>query len=96
MIAEIESEYIALARAVIIQAARDAAGGDLAAADWLAREETADTWYIVAGVRRDYILKWLAKGCNIKSRTKKPTRLKAPAKPTKRKNKAAKVPAYNF
>ena len=89
MTAEIESEYIALTRAVIIQAAREARAGNLSAAAWLASEETADTWYIVAGVRRDYVLKWLAKGCNIKSRTKKPTRIKAPAKPTKRKNKAA-------
>ena len=45
MIAEIESEYIALARAVIIQAARDAWGGDRAAIAWLASDETADLWF---------------------------------------------------
>ena len=71
MIAEIENEYIALARAVIIQAARDAWGGDLAAAAWLASDETADTWYIVAGVRRDYVIAWIENGCKIKSRTRK-------------------------
>ena len=92
MAPEIESEYIALARAVIIQAARDAWGGDLAAAAWLASDETADTWYLVAGVRRDYVLAWLENGCNIKSRTKKPTIQTAPAKPTKRKQ-ARTIPA---
>lgn len=92
MIAEIESEYIALARAVIIQAARDAWGGDRAAIAWLASDETADTWYLVAGVRRDYVLAWLENGCNIKSRTKKPTR-QAPAKQTKRKIQSRTIPA---
>lgn len=92
MIAEIENEYIALARAVIIQAARDAWGGDRAAIAWLASDETADTWYIVASVRRDYVLAWLENGCKIKSRTKKPTIQTAPAKPTKRKQ-ARTIPA---
>lgn len=92
MIAEIESEYIALARAVIIQAARDAWGGDRAAIAWLASDETADTWYIVAGVRRDYVLAWLENGCKIKSRTKKPTR-QAPAKQAKRKIQSRTIPA---
>ena len=93
MAPEIESEYIALARAVIIQAARDAWGGDLAAAAWLASDETADTWYLVAGVRRDYVLAWLENGCNIKSRTKKPNILKAPAKQAKRKIQSRTIPA---
>lgn len=92
MAPEIESEYIALARAVIIQAARDAWGGDRAAIAWLASDETADTWYLVAGVRRDYVLAWLENGCKIKSRTKKPTIQTAPAKPTKRKQ-ARTIPA---
>ena len=92
MAPEIESEYIALARAVIIQAARDAWGGDRAAIAWLASDETADTWYLVAGVRRDYVLAWLENGCNIKSRTKKPTIQTAPAKPTTRKQ-ARTIPA---
>jgi hypothetical protein len=89
MIAEIDNEYIALARAVIIQAARDAAGGDRGAADWLASEEVADSWFIVAGVRRDAVLRWLAKGSRIKSRTKKPTISKAPAN----KKEIATIPA---
>ncbi len=59
MAANIESEWIALARAVIIQAAKDTAAGDPAAAAWLAADETADTWYLVAGVRRSAVLKWL-------------------------------------
>ena len=80
MIAEIESEYIALARAVIIQAARDAAGGDRAAAAWLASDETADTWYIVAGLRRDYVRAWIEKGCKILARSKRPTKHRTPTK----------------
>lgn len=86
----IETEYIALARAVIIQAARDAAGGDRDAARWLASDETADLWYSVAGLRRDKVLAWLASGCKIKARTKKPTQAKAPAqKQTTRKHATA-------
>ena len=92
MIAEIENEYIDLARAVIIQAARDAWGGDRAAIAWLASDETADLWFIVAGLRRDYVLAWLENGCKIKSRTKKLTILKAPAKQAKRKQ-ARTIPA---
>ena len=91
MIAEIESEYIRLARAVIIQAARDAWGGDRAAAAWLASEETAETWFFVAGLRRDYVIAWIENGCKIKARTKKPT-ITAPAKQAKRKQ-ARTIPA---
>ena len=80
MAPEIESEYIALARAVIIQAARDAWGGDLAAAAWLASDETADLWFIVAGLRRDYVLAWLANGCKIAARSKRPAKHKTPTK----------------
>ena len=93
MSVEIESEYIALARAVIIQAARDAAGGDMAAADWLARDEIADMWFIVAGLRRSAVIGWLANGCKIKTRTKKPTRPKALAKQAKRKTQTRTIPA---
>lgn len=57
----IDSEWIALARAVIIQAAREAAAGDVDAARWLAADETAETWFTVAGVRRSAVLAWLAK-----------------------------------
>ena len=74
----IEAEYMALARAVIIQAARDAAGGDLAAADWLASDETADVWYLAAGLRRSAVLAWLEKGRKIRAKIKKPSRSKAP------------------
>ena len=56
---DIDSEWIALARAVIIQAARDAVAGDESAAAWLAADETADTWFMVAGVRRSAVLAWL-------------------------------------
>ena len=56
---DIDSEWVALARAVIIQAAREAAAGDELAAAWLAADETADTWLIVAGVRRSAVLAWL-------------------------------------
>jgi hypothetical protein len=80
MIAEIETEYIALARAVIINAARDASKGDRSAAAWLASDETADIWFFVAGVRRDYVLAWLEKGCKKITRLKKPTRTATPAK----------------
>ena len=59
MAANIESEWIALARAVIIQAAKDTAAGDPAAAAWLASDETADTWFLVAQVRRSAVLAWL-------------------------------------
>ena len=83
MIAEIESEYIALARAVIIQAARDAAGGDRGAAAWLANDETADLWFLVAGLRRDYVMAWLVNGCKIKAGIKKPNK-KERSQPTKR------------
>ena len=93
MTVEIESEYIALARAVIIQAARDAAGGDMAAADWLARDETADLWFIVAGLRRSAVIGWLANGCKIIPKRKKITRLKAPAKQAKRKAQPRTIPA---
>jgi hypothetical protein len=84
MTPEIESEYITLARAVIIQAARDAAGGDGDAAAWLASDETADLWFMVAGVRRSAVIAWIAKGCKVRagvrlpgartiSQTKRPT-----------------------
>lgn len=76
----IEAEYIALARAVIIQAAREAASGDIDAIAWLASEETADTWYAVAGVRRSTVLAWLTRGCKIRAKIKKPSRSKAPTK----------------
>ena len=76
----IEAEYIALARAVIIQAARDAAAGDLTATAWLASEETADTWYTVAGVRRSTVLAWLMRGSKIRAKIKKPSKSKAPTK----------------
>lgn len=66
---KIESEYIALARAVIVQAARDAAAGDVGAAAWLASDETADTWLMIAGVRRSAVLSWL-KRPTIKKRTR--------------------------
>lgn len=56
---EIDNEWIALARAVIIQAAREAAAGDVGAAQWLAADETAETWLFVAGVRRSAVLAWL-------------------------------------
>ena len=92
MTIEIETQFAGLARMVIIQAARDAWGGDRAAAAWLASDETADLWFIVAGLRRDYVLAWLANGCKIKSRTKKLTILKAPAKQAKRKQ-ARTIPA---
>ena len=80
MTIEIETEYIALARAVIIQAARDAAGGDMAAADWLASDETADLWFIVAGVRRSAVIGWLMRGSKIRAKIKKPSKSKAPTK----------------
>lgn len=56
---DIDSEWVALARAVIIQAAREAAAGDVDAVAWLAADETNDTWFIVAGVRRSAVLAWL-------------------------------------
>lgn len=56
---DIDAEWIALARAVIIQAAREAVEGNADAAQWLAADETADTWFIVAGVRRSAVLAWL-------------------------------------
>ena len=59
MVNAIEPEYIALMRAVIVQAARDAAAGDVGAAAWLASDETADTWLMIAGVRRSAVLSWL-------------------------------------
>jgi len=58
---EIDSEWIALARAVVIQAAREAVEGNADALAWLAADETADTWFIVAGVRRSAVLAWLHK-----------------------------------
>lgn len=58
---ETESEWIALARAVIIQAAREAVEGNADAARWLAADETAETWFFVAGVRRSAVLAWLKK-----------------------------------
>lgn len=58
---DIDSEWIALARAVIIQAAREAVEGNADAVAWLAADETADTWYLVAGVRRSAVLAWLNK-----------------------------------
>lgn len=73
--ANIDSEFIALARAVIIQAAREAAGGDLDAAAWLAADETADSWFVVAGVRRSAVLAWLARP-TIKHGTRKGNRYK--------------------
>ncbi len=56
---DIDSEWIALARAVIIQAAREAVAGDESAAAWLAADETAETWLFVAGVRRSAVVAWL-------------------------------------
>lgn len=66
----VELEYMSLARAVIIQAAKEAAAGDVDAARWLASDETNDTWFIVAGVRRSAVLKWLEKP-TIKARMRK-------------------------
>ncbi len=84
----IENEYIALARAVIIQAARDAAGGDRDAAAWLASDETADSWFIVAGLRRSAVIAWLAKGCQVKAGVRIANKPKDPARtPAKRQTK---------
>ena len=93
MIAEIESEYIALARAVIIQAARDAAAGDRGAADWLASDETAEFWFFVAGVRRDYVIAWLANGCKIRMGIKKPNVKKEPKRQPTKRNMIEAIPA---
>ena len=89
MIAEIENEYIALARAVIAQAARDAASGDRAAAAWLASDETADIWFFVAGVRRSAVIAWLGKGCKIRANIKRQTKTTN----NKRKTTARTIPA---
>lgn len=67
---DMESEWIELARAVIVQAAREAAAGDVDAARWLASDETNDTWFFVAQVRRSAVLAWLDRP-RIKAGTRK-------------------------
>ncbi len=59
----------ALASAVIIEAARDAAKGDQEAADWLRDPETADIWGAVAGVRWSAVITWLDDGCKMQRTT---------------------------
>jgi len=48
-----------LAQAVILQAVREACSGDLDALQWLASQDTADTWLTVAGINRRAVLLWL-------------------------------------
>ena len=69
-----------LAQAVIIQAARDAAGGDTSAAAWLRSSETADTWGTLAGVNWLAVISWADAGCKLRGVT------------NKNKSKAARMP----
>ena len=89
----IETEYIALARAVIIQAARDAAAGDREAAAWLADDETADLFFIAAGVRRSAVIAWLNKGCKLTGKIKRHERSRKPPAARKPKRTAQLAPA---
>ena len=66
----------ALAQAVIIQAAYDAATGDEQARAWLLDQETADTWGVLAGINWLAVTYWLETGCKIGKRS---TRNKARA-----------------
>ena len=60
----------ALAQAVIIQAAYDAAGGDDQARGWLLDQETADTWGVLAGVNWLAVKTWLDMGCKMGKTTR--------------------------
>jgi len=60
----------ALAQAVIIQAAWDAANGDAKAAAWLLDLDTADTWGELAGVNWQVVTAWIKRGCKLRRGSK--------------------------
>jgi hypothetical protein len=60
-----------LAQAVIIQAAKEAAKGDTQARRWLCEAETAETWFVLAGLSARHVVGWLQAGCHYPTRTEK-------------------------
>jgi len=60
----------ALAQAVIIQAAYDAANGDRNAAAWLRSSEAADFWGTLAGVNWQVVQAWVNRGCKLQRGSK--------------------------
>ena len=60
----------ALAQAVIIQAAWDAASGDTEAAAWLRSSEAADFWGTIAGVNWQVVQSWVNAGCKMRRGSK--------------------------
>jgi hypothetical protein len=52
-----------LAQAVVIEAARAAAAGNLEARAWLSDPETADTWLMIADLDENITRRWLQLGC---------------------------------
>ena len=58
-----DADLTPLAQAVIIQAAREAAAGDMAARAWLLADDTADTWGVLAGLSWPHVRAWVLAGC---------------------------------